>query len=956
MTTKRGAVTTLLLLVCLALPALTQNAKTVTSGPNVIKEFKHDTGPLLREIAPLLPEFNSPSEHEIDNPPNPNVKNWDMTYRPDPVLQRPENSPTPLTPSPGLEFDALGYGDDFFCNCMPADNDGAPGTTQYVEYINTLYAVYSKTGSLLLGPLSGNSFWSGFGGSCQNDNNGDTIIRFDAAAQRWVASQFAINRSGDDYECVAVSQTDDATGAYYRYAFQFGDFPDYPKMGVWPDAYYFSFNNFNLSLTSYIGANVCAADRTNMLAGNSANLICFQQDSSLFGMLPADLDGATPPAAGTPNFYMELDPSGDANLDMFQFHVDFTTPSNSTFTGPTLIPIAAYTPSCPSANYNACAQQPTAGSDLLETLSDRLMYRNVYRNFGDHTVLLDSHSVQVSGTGAGARWYEIHNPETGPTVYQSGTFSPDSQYRFMPSIAMDQNQDIAVGFTRSGSGSGQYPSLVYAGRTTSDPLGTLESEVTLLTGTGSQSSGGYDRWGDYSSMTVDPTDDCTFWFTESYIKTTGLNGGFNWSTAIGNFIFPGCTGTPNFSLSANPNSLSIEQGNTGTSTITVAPLNGFSGSVTLSASGLPSGVTAAFSTNPTASTSTVTFTVGASAATGTTTVTISGTSGSLTNSTTISLTVTAAGTPGYTLTANPTSVGVVQGGTGATAITVVPTNGFTGSVTLSVAPLPTGVTAGFSTNPTTGTSTLTFTASASAATGTSTVTVTGVSGSLTQTTPVSLTVSLATSGAITLTPSSLSFGNTTVGQTSASKTVTAKNTGTASVTISSIATTASFPLEPVTGSTACGSTLAGGKSCQVKVAFAPTQGGATSGTLTFTDNATNNPQTVALSGTGVSLELNPTALNFGVVSVGGTSAQFSVTITNESASTVSLSVGITGGGKKSFHITNSTCESTLGGSGGNCAVTLEFAPLTTGLLSANLQITSNGGGSPQNVSLQGTGN
>ena len=264
------------------------------------------------------------------------------------------------------------------------------------------------------------------------------------------------------------------------------------------------------------------------------------------------------------------------------------------------------------------------------------MYRLVYRNFGDHSVLLTAHSVQVNSTGSGARWYEIHNPETAPTVFQSGTFSPDSQYRFMPAIAMDQSQDIAVGFTRSGSGAGQFPSLVYAGRVPSDSSGTLESEVTMLAGTGSQSSGGVcsggcDRWGDYSSLTVDPTDDCTFWFTESYIKTTGQNQGFNWSTGIGNFKFPSCAGggSPDFSLSANPTSLTIAQGAQGTSTITVTPIDGFSGSVTLNATGLPSGVTAGFSPNPTTSTSTMTITVGAGTPPGTSTITITGTSGGL---------------------------------------------------------------------------------------------------------------------------------------------------------------------------------------------------------------------------------------------------------------------------------------------------------------------------------------
>jgi len=946
---SKRIVVAILTFFCLTLPVFAQNAKTVTKGPIVIKEFKHDVGPVLREVAPLLPEFNAPGEHEIENNVNPN-HNWSNTVQPDPVLQTPEKSPTKQTPGFSLEFDGLGFGDQFFCNCMPPDNDGAPGTTQYVQYINLFYAVYNKQGTMVLGPLAGNSFWSGFGGSCQTDNSGDPIVRFDAAAQRWVVAQFAINRAGDDYECVAVSQTSDATGAYNRYAFKFADFPDYPKMGVWPDAYYFTFNNFNLQGSAFVGANVCAVDRTAMLAGNTASIVCFQQNSSQFGMLPSDLDGPTPPAAGTPNFVMELDPSGSANLDMFNFHVDFVTPTNSTFTGPTVIPVAAFTPLCNNASRGACVPQPSSGSDKLESLGDRLMYRLVYRNFGDHTVLLVSHSI-VAGSSGGARWYELHNPETGPTVFQSGTFAPDSNWRWMPSMAMDKNQDIGLGFSRSSSASGEFPSLVYTGRVPSDALGTMETEVTLLAGLGSQISG-VNRWGDYTSVTIDPTDDCTFWFTEEYQKQ---DGGFDWSTAIGTFSFPGCTGgAPDFTLSANPNAVSIAQGNTGTSTITVVPQNGFTGSVTLSASGLPSGVTAAFNPNPTTSSSTLTFTVGATAATGTSTVTITGVSGTLTHTTTVSLTVTQAGQPDFSLTATPASVTVAQGSSGTSSIAVVPVNGFNGNVTLSATGLPSGVTAAFNPNPTATNSTLTLTASSTATVGTATVTITGVSGSLTHTTSVSLTVTQSGGGTITVSPTSLTWPKTQVGVTGATKSVTVKNTGGSAVSITSITVNGDYALVAVAPKAACGSTLAAGASCTVKVSFTPTQGGTRTGTLSINDNAPGSPQTVSLTGTGVALAVSPTALNYGSVSVGTTSSSLTATITNNSSSSVTIT-GITETGNKSdFPITNNTCGSSLGG-GSSCTVSIAFKPTATGIRSANLKIASNGGGSPQSVLLEGIG-
>lgn len=833
------------MLVCLALPAFAQKqAKTVTKGPIVIKEFAHDTGPVLREIAPLLPEYGIPTEREIENLDNPNHP-WKNNVGRDSVLQTSKNSPSLQTPTFSLEFDGIGDANSF-CGCEPPDNDGAPGTTQYVQYINTAYEVFDKSGNKILGPLAGNSFWSGFAGSCSSDNSGDPIIRFDAAAQRWVVSQFAINGSAPDFECVAVSKTDDATGAYNRYAFSFNNFPDYPKMSVWPDAYYFTFNNFNTAGTIFIGANVCAADRTKMLAGSAATIQCFQQNSNQFGMLPSDLDGATPPAAGTPNFVMELDPSGSANLDLFKFHVDFNTPANSTFTGPTLIPVAAFVPLCNTQQRGRCVPQPTAGSDKLESLANRLMYRLVYRNFGDHSVLLTTHSI-VAGSSGGVRWYEIRNPETTPTVFQSGTFAPDAQYRWMPAIAMDSNQDIAVGYSRSGTGTGQFPSLAYAGRVPTDGLGTLESEVTLLAGLGSQTGNG-DRWGDYSSLTIDPTDDCTFWFTEEYQKQ---NGGFDWSTAVGTFSFPGCSGgTPDFSLSANPSSVTVVQGSTAPTTITVTPVNGFTGSVTLSASGLPSGVTT-----------------------------------------------------------------------------------------------------GFNPNPTTTSSTLTFTATAGATLGTSTVTVTGVSGSLTHTTTVQLTVSSGGGGpVVSLSPTSLTFANTVVGVTSAPKTVTLTNTGTATLNISSITTSGDFGQTHVAKS--CGSTVAAGASCLIKVTFTPTQVGARTGTLTITDNAANSPQTVALSGTGTAqATLTPASKTFPTEPVGVSSPAKTFTLSNkQKVALTGISISTTG----DFSVSATTCSSSLAAKT-NCTISVIFTPTATGTRTGTLSVSDSAVGSPQTSSLTGTG-
>jgi hypothetical protein len=845
-TTKRAAVVAFLAMFCLALPTFAQQSKTVQKGPIVIKEFKHDLGPVLREIAPLLSEWGTPPRHEIENPAIPH--NWTQKAEKDPVLQL---KPIPEdTPGPNVEFDGIGYGDDFFCNCMPPDNDGAAGTTQYVQYVNLTYQVFDKSGNTLLGPLSGNDFWSGFGGSCQSDNSGDTVVRFDAAAQQWVVAQFALNGSAPDYECVAVSQTSDATGAYYRYAFPFNNFPDYPKFGVWPDAYYFTFNNFDISGSSFVGANACAADRADMLVGNTATMQCFQQGSSISSLLPSDLDGTTPPASGTPNFFMTLDPDGSANLDMYAFSVNWVDPSESTFTGPTLIPVAAFTGLCSAeGGHDDCVPQPTAGSDQLEALSDRLMYRLVYRNFGDHTTLLVSHSI-VAGSSGGARWYEIHNPETGPTVFQSGTYAPDSSYRWMPSVAMDQNQDIAVGYSKSSANAGDYPSLVYAGRTPGDAAGTLESEVVLKQGEGSQSGDGYDRWGDYTSMTVDPTDDCTFWFTEEYLKTTGQNGGFNWSTAIGSFTFSGCGsgGSPNFNLGTNPNSVTVFQGGSGTSTITVTPYNGFDGSVQLSASGLPNGVTAAFNPNPTTTTSTLTLTATGSAALGTVTVTITGVSGSLTRTAYVSLTVEPEVT-GVSVSPTALAFGTVVVEATSKAKTTTLTNG--GSATLDINSITSSGDFALATSTKPCGSTLaagkscvidvTFTPTQTGArTGTLTI------NDNASNTPQTVSLSGTGEAQATLTPATATFSPTVVGNSSAAKVFTLKNNQSVILRNLSISTTGPFSVS----STTCQAQLTSSASCTIDVKFTPTGVGVETGTLQVSDNAVNSPQTSNLTGTG----------------------------------------------------------------------------------------------------------
>ena len=726
------AVLAVIVLLGVALPLVAQ------SGPTTVRrDVHHDVSLPLSEMIrnapppslerrPVEPMKLIPLPPGMDQPQE------------DPVIQ--VGTVPPPTPPVGTSFEGLGNGQyGFSVTSAPPDTEGTVGATQYVQWVNTSFAIFNKTtGALIAGPTAGNTLWSGFGGGCQTNNDGDPIVLYDKAAQRWIFSQFSVSTT-PFLQCIAVSTTSDATGTYNRYSFQYSNFDDYPKMAVWPDAYYETFNMF--SGNTFLGADACAYNRAAMLTGATATQVCFQQSSSVGGLLPSDLDGATAPPAGSPNYLVYF---GTNTLNLYKFHVDFTNTANSTFTGPTVINVASFSPLCGGGT---CVPQPST-TQQLDSLADRLMYRLAYRNFGTHESLLVNHSV-VAGSGGGIRWYEIQNPSGTPTVAQQSTFAPDSNYRWMGSVAMDQAGDLAVGY--SVSSSSVSPSVRFAGRVPTDPASTLESEVSIVSGTGSQSGSSLSRWGDYSAMQIDPVDDCTFWFTEEYMKTTGA---FNWNTRIANFKFPGCgtTQTPDFSIGASPSSVTVTQGSSGTSTITITSLNGFNSATTLSASGLPGGVTATFSTNPVtppangSATSTLTLTASSTATTGTVNVTITGTSGSTTHSTTISLTVNTAAQANFTIGASPSSVSVTQGGTGTSTITITSQNSFSSATTLSASGLPSGVTAAFSTNPVTppangsATSTLTLTASATATTGTATVTITGTAGTLTHSTTISLTV------------------------------------------------------------------------------------------------------------------------------------------------------------------------------------------------------------------------
>jgi hypothetical protein len=503
-------------------PQEPQNEEAQLRNPEVQEAIQHDVSPPLRDI-PSAPRSDVKHEKPLRLIPPAGAQNQE-----DPVVQI---STGPLVATvAGVSFAGVGNGDyNFTPNAAPPDTNLSVGATQVVQWVNESFAVFDKfTGALVAGPTAGNTLWAGFGGGCQTNNDGDPIVQYDKAADRWVFTQFSVSTT-PFLQCVAVSTTSDATGTYNRYAFTQPNFPDYPKLGVWPDAYYLSFNMF---ASTFIGARACAFDRAAMLAGAAATQVCFQLTSSFGGLLPSDLDGSTAPPAGSPNFFLNF---GSNSLNLWRFHVDFTSPASSTFTGPTNIPVAAFSAACSGGG--TCIPQPST-KNKLDSLADRLMYRLAYRNFGTHESLVVNHSVTVSGgkrsSVTGVRWYELRNPNGTPTVFQQGTFSPDSTSRWMGSIAMDKVGDIALGY--SASSSRVFPSIRYTGRVPTDASGTMQAENSILDGAGSQ-TGNLHRWGDYSSMSIDPADDCTFWYTNEYLKSSGS---FNWSTQIASFRFPGC--------------------------------------------------------------------------------------------------------------------------------------------------------------------------------------------------------------------------------------------------------------------------------------------------------------------------------------------------------------------------------------------------------------------------------
>jgi hypothetical protein len=483
-------------------------------------------------------------------------------------------------------FDGLGEGfkgpqsaqrPAFFRN--PSDNSLAVGPNDIMQIVNARFAVYTKkgarynnTGTVLYGPVPTNAIFAGFGGVCEERDNGDAVVRYDQLANRWLIvmpifspilppqkRKRGVSRAGEPAKpghasipgppggppanpseaqgtfamCYAVSTTSDPLGKYYRYAFERTLFPDYPRPAVWPDGYYVPTSTGD----TVIQKHVCIADRNKMLRGLPATEQCIVIDGVNF-LNNSDVEGQRLPPPGAPNIMMAAGGTQlkkifeDDGIYFWKVHVDWRNPRNTKAVGPAKIPVAPYHYLC-DGQLSSCVPQP--GTDVrLDAQGDKIMQRLVYRRIGDHEYIVAAHSIATKAGGGGVRWYEFRlDTKRDPVLYQQGTYAPDGFYRWMPSIGMDKKGDISVGY--SFGGTPNFAGQRFAARLASDPKGLLTFHESILAN-GEASQTNTLRWEDYTTTAMDPSDDCTFWYVGDYLKS----GAKTYSTRIGFFRLPGC--------------------------------------------------------------------------------------------------------------------------------------------------------------------------------------------------------------------------------------------------------------------------------------------------------------------------------------------------------------------------------------------------------------------------------
>jgi len=463
-------------------------------------------------------------------------------------------SPSAPMPTPTISFDAM----DFNTNGAghPPDPVGDVGPSHFVEAVNTSVGIYDKATGAELATFTFNSLWSGAGTgtACDSHHRGDPTVIYSSADNSFIVADFAWDdldlQNGPYYECIAVSKTGDpVTGGWWLFAYRADDaahpwLPDYPKMGLWPDGLYMTTNMFDCldstcSSATYKEARVYALNLSDLVSGSSLRSVVVDTSSSYFTLLPSNYRG-TPPPAGSPNYVVGESTTAYA-WPVFKLHVDYTTPANSTFTGPVNVSQTSY------AVAAGMVPEPAPGNPT-DTLADRAMMQAQYRNIAGTESLWVNHTTgtTVASTPTGIQWAQINvtggTIHTTPVQQQIFNNGADGLNRFMGSLAVDGMGDMAVGY--SASSSTVAPDIRYAGRLAADPLNQLpQSETTMLPSvsrsvqTGMCGGGTCTRWGDYSAMSIDPVDDCTFWYVSMYFPVQGSN----WVTRIGSFRFPDCT-------------------------------------------------------------------------------------------------------------------------------------------------------------------------------------------------------------------------------------------------------------------------------------------------------------------------------------------------------------------------------------------------------------------------------
>jgi hypothetical protein len=529
-----------------------------SQGPVFTWDVAHDTSLPLRDLAAgRIPGEGEDPANEVEGGPLADG----VGYSPDGALQTA--MPPATIPSTQANFEGLSNQDNFNIfgfRVNPPDPNGEVGPNNYVEMINLVFGIYDKAGNLLLGPVDTGTLWSGFAIPDCTDPSGDPVVMYDQFTDRWILTQFT-TRGPEYWNCVAVSTTSDPTGSYYRYAFSTGpNFPDYPKYGNWTDSYVLTTREFGPTVEYGIG--VYALEKNKMVNGEPARSVRFFVDGNVpdnlplvgDGLLPADVDGkqmpkndASIPLVGTQDDGAGYGGTFDA-LNIWDLNVKWRSTPLASLALNTQLPTASFDsifPCTPGAR--DCLPQPGVASGDPRTLDilsyrQRPTFRLAYRNFKDYESLVTNQSVEAAPGMAGVRWYEIRRVGNTYSLYQQGTYAPnDGVHRWMGSIAQDKKGDMGLGYSVV-NGTNVYPGIRYTGRLAGDPLGQMTlGEGTIIDGSGIQRTTN-SRWGDYTDMTVDPVDDCTFWYVNEYYTLAGQNSSTaGWQTRIASFKLPGCS-------------------------------------------------------------------------------------------------------------------------------------------------------------------------------------------------------------------------------------------------------------------------------------------------------------------------------------------------------------------------------------------------------------------------------